>query len=381
MRIYPTLAQRRKIDRWAGAVRWTYNKCIDLIKEKPKGQKVTKKFLRTGAVTRAALSADHPDILLTPDSIRDQAVADVVAARKSVYTNRQRGNTSGAWSEFKFRTRRDRFQSVRVPSRNWGVHSRGYFADVFHASKLRSRESLPSRLQCDSKILKDRLGRYFIAMPESIKSKKKHSPEPAKHSTIALDPGVRTFMTGYDADGFVLEHGAGDIWRVRNLCLSYDALVSKMHRKGVKHKQRYNMKKASLKIQKKIRQRIDDSHRRLAKFLCCNYRAIIIPKFGVSEMVRKKRRNIGSRTARAMCNWSHFRFRQTLIAKSKQYVWCKVLETQEPYTSKTCGQCGKLNQKLGSSKTFVCPSCPYEGDRDVNAARNILLRYLTIGGH
>ena len=377
VRIYPTPSQTQKLNRWAGATRWTYNKCLDLIRDKPTDQKVTKKFLRSHVVTKMALSKTFPHILSTPEAIRDQAISDIIASRKSVYTNRQRGNTSGAWSTFNYRTKRDTHQMVRVPSRNWGIHSSGFFADIYHASKLKSRESLPRRLQCDSKILKDRLGRFFFCFPETVKpAHTSKAPDPSKHCTIALDPGVRTFMTGYDADGFVVEHGAGDISKIRNLCLSYDRLVSKMHGGATKHKQRCNMRKAALRIQRKIRTRIDDSHRRLSKWLCKNYRAVIIPTFGVSGMIKKKKRNIGSRTARAMCNWSHFRFRQTLMAKSREYPWCRVLETQEPYTSKTCGQCGQLNQKLGSKKTFVCPSCGYKGDRDVNATRMFLVALL-----
>ena len=48
----------------------------------------------------------------------------------------------------------------------------------------------------------------------------------------------------------------------------------------------------------------------------------------------------------------------------------------ESFTSKTCGKCGKINQLLGSSKEFICPFCGYDADRDVNAGRNILLKFL-----
>jgi putative transposase len=52
----------------------------------------------------------------------------------------------------------------------------------------------------------------------------------------------------------------------------------------------------------------------------------------------------------------------------------------EQYTSKTCGSCGRLNETLGASKTFQCAHwmCERVVDRDHNAARNILLRYLAV---
>ena len=40
--------------------------------------------------------------------------------------------------------------------------------------------------------------------------------------------------------------------------------------------------------------------------------------------------------------------------------------------------CGKLNETLGSSKVFKCSQCHYSADRDIQAARNILLSFLTL---
>ena len=52
------------------------------------------------------------------------------------------------------------------------------------------------------------------------------------------------------------------------------------------------------------------------------------------------------------------------------------LNVAQAFTSKTCGKCGHLNNKLGGSRTFNCRACKHTEDRDVHAARNILLRYL-----
>lgn len=79
-----------------------------------------------------------------------------------------------------------------------------------------------------------------------------------------------------------------------------------------------------------------------------------------------------------MLTWSHYSFRKILENKSKQYPWCKVFVVNEAFTSKTCGCCGFIHAKLGSSKTFKCPRCKIEMDRDVNGARNILLRFMTV---
>lgn len=43
---------------------------------------------------------------------------------------------------------------------------------------------------------------------------------------ISLDPGVRTFMTGYDPNGQLIEWGNGDINKVFKLSKKYDKLQS-----------------------------------------------------------------------------------------------------------------------------------------------------------
>ncbi len=128
----------------------------------------------------------------------------------------------------------------------------------------------------------------------------------------------------------------------------------------------------------KIRNKVDEIHHKTAKWLCENYTAILIPKFEVSKMVKKSNRKISSSVSRNMMTWAHFRFRQFLKSKAQLHAGVSVVEVNEAYTSKTCGLCGELNHALGKSKTFVCAKCGYAADRDVNGARNILLRWLSL---
>ena len=51
----------------------------------------------------------------------------------------------------------------------------------------------------------------------------------------------------------------------------------------------------------------------------------------------------------------------------------KLFYVDETYTSKTCGFCGNLYD-VKSSRVFTCPSCNNSYDRDMNAARNILIK-------
>ena len=54
-----------------------------------------------------------------------------------------------------------------------------------------------------------------------------------------------------------------------------------------------------------------------------------------------------------------------------------VLLIPEPYTTKTCSRCGYLNN-IGSSKIYKCRGCNIIACRDLNAAKNILIKGLMV---
>jgi putative transposase len=53
---------------------------------------------------------------------------------------------------------------------------------------------------------------------------------------------------------------------------------------------------------------------------------------------------------------------------------CDVRIIDEYYTTKTCGNCGNINNFVGNSDIFWCPCCKIEMHRDYQAARNIYLK-------
>jgi transposase len=82
-----------------------------------------------------------------------------------------------------------------------------------------------------------------------------------------------------------------------------------------------------------------------------------------------------AKTNRSMLGISHFTFRMRMKGKCEEKGLLYAEPTEE-YTSKTCGACGQVNYLLGSKKTFEC-FCGNVCDRDIHAARNILLKWLS----
>ena len=179
-----------------------------------------------------------------------------------------------------------------------------------------------------------------------------------KVTICSLDPGIRTFQTVYCDDGSVYTFG-------NNVNTVINPMIDKINKsKNRKHKRR---------LIDKLKHRIEDLHWKTANSLCKLSTNILIGNMSTVGILRN---NLTSKTKSIANYLSHYTFRQRLKAKCEEYN-VEFMEVDESYTSKTCGWCGNLNNKLGSSKVFNCPSCGITVDRDINGARNIMIKGLS----
>mmetsp|Transcript_8552 Transcript_8552/g.13881 ORF Transcript_8552/g.13881 Transcript_8552/m.13881 type:complete len:93 (+) Transcript_8552:206-484(+) len=75
------------------------------------------------------------------------------------------------------------------------------------------------------------------------------------------------------------------------------------------------------------------------------------------------------------------KFRQLLLHYENVYgpESFKIHIVNEPYTSQQCGNCENMYTPQGQGDTYACPHFGYKTLRDINGARNILIRALTLG--
>jgi len=179
------------------------------------------------------------------------------------------------------------------------------------------------------------------------------------------------------------------LWRIANNANSLRArmqhprLRTNIVGRGKRHRKRRHMKRAAARLERRIRNLASELHRKLAPWVCQNYDTVLLPSFQVSEMVEKRdrrgrRRKIGRRTMKEMYSLRHYAFRAYLVYLASRY-GTQVVFCDEAYTTKTCGSCG-LQNAIGGSEVYKCAHCGAPFDRDENAARNILLKYIVDSG-
>jgi putative transposase len=114
-------------------------------------------------------------------------------------------------------------------------------------------------------------------------------------TVIALDPGVRTFLTGYSPDGTLTEFASGDAARLCKLAATVDKLSTRLDNVTVRHHERQRLKRKHLRIHSRISNLVSEMHWKSADYLCSNYDVILLPSFGSQDMAKKVKKDLKRR--------------------------------------------------------------------------------------
>jgi putative transposase len=381
IRLYPTRKQRVVLAEWFGAARWTYNECLQSIEKKvmPRKQK---------ALRAHCINSDGPLFLAnhwlakTPYDVRNDAMTDLLNAYTTAFallkSKKQKHFAMGK------RSLKAASQSIVIRRKNWKATDCIFHAAAFEKlgaeTTLRASEPIPDSIAYDCRLQRTRLGHYYFCLLIHDTPSENQAPLVDTETApciLSIDPGVRTFATGYDpARATYVEWGKGDMNRFERIAEHLDDLMSRIA-KEPSQRRRYKMRKAAMRMRLKIRNLVDEFHKKLTHWLVTEYDLVLLPAYNVSGMVNRTTRKISRPSVRAMLTWAPYRFKQRLLMKAAlPGSRCHVEIVREPYTTKTCGECGNLNWGMTTEQIFDCPTCQSSFPRDWNAARNIFLRFV-----
>jgi putative transposase len=407
LKLFLNKDQKTIFRQWIGTSRFLYNKVIEVVND-PVVKYPGKSKIRTQLVTNVAEEVKWQKNV--PQAIREGGVFD---AHTAYDVNMAKYKKSGKTFTLKYRSKKAMSQSIVIGvdalkkglnlypkllgknscllvhgSDGANIKYRTKVVNVYkdkldeNGDKILDKNGEPikekigtknagERLMHSLRLQMTRTGKWYLCVPiekETVSSDN-------QGAIISLDPGVRTFLTGYSPDGYVCQIGEGDFGRVHNYLLKTDAFRSLISK--TKGKKKWKYYRAWLKRLLKVKNWIKDCHRKVVKFLVHKFDIIIIPEFGSKGMSKRSHRRINSKIVRSMMNWSHYKFRRMLMDKVSEYKSKCVIICSEEYTSKTCTRCGELKLNLGGNRTYVCDKCGLRIDRDINGARNILLKSIS----
>lgn len=241
------------------------------------------------------------------------------------------------------------------------------YIDIDKKFKNTSKEKfIIDKINNECKIIKKK-NKYFLLIPQEINIKDKIKP--IKY--CGIDPGVRSFMTVFGSENcYEFKYNKTKINKLNSQIdsIKKDTLKPSKSKKQSKNI-RKRRKKAYNKRESKKEHLIDELHWKTINDLV-NKNDIIfygdIKSHNISKTGTNKRLN------RDFNDLKFYKFKcrltyKMLIANKLLYL------VNEANTTKTCSFCGTINNPL-SDKIYKCCKCNILVDRDINAAKNILMK-------
>ena len=229
-------------------------------------------------------------------------------------------------------------------------------SDLYHSRLKKYKDSIRS-----ATLSKTKSGNFFLSIlvdiPETEYVKLKKT-----NKQVGIDLGVKDFVI--TSDGVVFEN--------KHFLKREEKKIAKLQRQlSRKKKGSSNRKKQRLKIAK-VYERLTNKKESYIHYvvneILKSYDVVFMEDLNVQGMLKNHR------IAKAIQEVGFYRFKEILqdkaIVNGKQVV---LIDRFYP-SSKTCSCCGYKKQDLTLSDRFwTCPECGEHHDRDLNAARNILL--------
>ncbi|KAJ3064533.1 hypothetical protein HK102_008177, partial [Quaeritorhiza haematococci] len=216
----------KTIKKWFNDARFMYNKALEIIKKDMTNNKFhfNKAYfshLRWRLVTEDHLKKEWEFLIETPSKIRAATIVnDLFNAFKSNF-EKCKINLNHTF-DIKFCSKKDLEQSISIQKDLFpkkGTNKFFFPTRIRNTIRLSSNYAPPDRITTDCRLIRTKEGRFYLCVPMDDLGVDNQDPAKQRRaSAIALDPGVRTFQTGYSIDhGVCYEFGNRDIGRIMRL--------------------------------------------------------------------------------------------------------------------------------------------------------------------
>lgn len=289
---------------------------------------------------------------------------------KSCKSNMANGHINHYYMKYKIT---DKTQSLFIPKT--AIRKYGIYPNSLGPLK---QFTLPKEFaNCDSRLfINKKLNQYYLCIPRYYKKLNIIQP----NQIVALDLGERIPYVLYSENHYakIGEDIRVPILKYQTSIRKYQSALSKnVNKNGERLKNRTQLKRKKQMTYNNIKNLVKELHNQTAIYLCENYKRIIIPEFKTQDMITNNPTNtrkskLNKRVKFVLLMLSHYSFRQHLANKCAEY-GCQLDVVTEEYTSQCCTKCGHLSQNYKGREKH-CSHCNFEINRDVNGARNILLK-------
>jgi putative transposase len=357
-RSYPTPGQEQVLARTFGCARVVYNDCLRLRQgAHERGEKLSDTEVQRRVVSLAKQTPEREWLGEVASVALVQACQDARRAYRNWFDSLS-GNRSGRRvGAPRPRSKRDNRQSVRLTRKGFGLRGNGrvYVAKVGDLRVQWSRPLLNTPSSCT--VVREADGRYYV----SFVVERDSAPLPPIESEVGVDLGLdRLAVT---SDGEVVGNSRHLRCAQRRLGRAQRALARKQRGSA-------NRRKAVrwvAVLHRKVWEARLDAHHKLALRPVRDNQAVYLEDLSVAGLARTK-------LARSINDVGWSTLVRLIVEKAAHYGRSVVKIGRWFPSSQLCSTCGHNDgPKPLAFRTWTCITCGAEHDRDLNAARNVLV--------
>ena len=351
-RIYPNKSQIDFLNKQFGAVRFIYNYFLN---QKDTQFKETGKSDNYFAQTKTLKLMKGQEEFKWLKEINSQTCQQALQCLDAAYLKFFRKET--AFPRFK---KKKNHQSFCVPQ-HFKILEKGIIIPKLKSQiKCKFHREIVGEVKSLT-ISKTPTEKYFV----SILVEQENKYQQTTKEKIGIDLGIKDFVALSDGT-------------------KYSFSVSKKTKKLKKLQHYFSKKQKDSKRKEKLRLKIAKNHEKIANSrldfqhklstkLTNEYQIICLESLKVKNMMKNHK------LARVIGEASWYSFVSMLQYKGK-WKGCDIVQIDQFYpSSKTCSVCNWKKEDLKlSDRSWKCPNCGTEHDRDINAAKNILTYGLSL---
>lgn len=360
-RIYPNKKQQELIQKTFGCTRFVYNYYLNKRKEMYENDKTT--------FTYNMCSKDLTNLKKELEWLKEPDKDSLQKALKDLDSAHQKFFKEHSGYP-KFKSKKNRYKSYRTGCTNNNIRFENRHIRLPKLGLIKVKDKqIPQGRILNATILQEPNGHYYCSL---CCTDIEFEQYPKTNKNVGIDLGICDFAIL--SNGIKIDNPQFYEQSEQKLT----RLQRELSRKTIGSSRWEKARLKVAKLQKHISNQRNDFLQKLTTTIVSNYDVIAMEDLDVKSMKETDSKIRNKRVSDV--SWSEFR--RQLTYKSQWYG--KELSVVDRYypSSQICHICGHGDgKKLEDVRTWICPNCNSELDRDVNAAVNILnegLRLLNV---